>query len=72
MHLYLVGRFSRVESVADPDADGWRKAVIVLQVEEMPVQGSLSLGANVEIVDPPELREKIIEQAERSVAFYRR
>ncbi|MBL8206354.1 MAG: WYL domain-containing protein [Blastocatellia bacterium] len=71
-HLYLVGRFSRVEKIAEPDADGWRNAVIVFQVEEMAVQGLLSLGANVEILEPLEVREKIIEQAKNIVAFYER
>lgn len=70
MHLYLVGRFSRVEKIEEADADGWRKAVIVFQVEEMAVQGLLSLGANIEIVEPLEVREKIIEQAKNIVTFY--
>lgn len=71
-YLYLVGRFSRVENVTEPDADGWRRAVIVFQVEEGAIQGLLSLGAKVEIVEPLELREKVIEQAESLLAFYER
>ncbi len=69
-HLYLVGRFSRVEKIDKPDTDGWRRAVIVFQVEEMAVQGLLSLGANVEILEPLELRERIIEQAQNILSFY--
>ncbi len=72
MHLYLVGRFSRVEKMEEPGQDGWRKAVIVFQVEAMACEGLLSLGANVEILEPLELREKIIQQAENILAFYRR
>ena len=71
-HLYLVGRFSRVEKIEEADADGWRKAVIVFQVEEMAVQGLLSLGANIEIVEPLEVRDAIIQQAENIIASYRR
>lgn len=71
-HLYLVGRFSRVENVDEPEANGWRKAVIVFQVEEMACEGLLSLGANIEILEPLELRAAIIQQAENIVAFYRR
>ncbi len=70
--LYLVGRFSRVEKLEEPDADGWRKALLVFQVEEAAVQGLLSLGAHVEIVEPLEVREQVIEQAEKIVAFYKR
>jgi predicted DNA-binding transcriptional regulator YafY len=70
--LYLVGRFSRVENVEAPAADGWRKAVIVFQVEAAAVQGLLSLGANVEILEPVELREQIVEQAKNIIAFYER
>ncbi|MBS1811394.1 MAG: YafY family transcriptional regulator [Acidobacteria bacterium] len=69
-HLYLIGRFSRVEKVEEPAADGWRKAVIVFQVEEMAVEGLLGLGANIEILEPVELREQIIEQAKNIIAFY--
>ena len=72
MHLYLVGRFSRVEKIEEPDTDGWCKAVIVFQVEEMAVQGLLSLGANVEILEPLEVREKIIQHAKNVIAFYKR
>lgn len=72
MHLYLVGRFSRVEKIEEPETDSWRQAIIVFQVEEMAVQGLLGLGANIEIVEPPELRAKIIEEAEKLLAFYQR
>jgi predicted DNA-binding transcriptional regulator YafY len=71
-HLYLVGRFSRVEKIEEPDADGWRKAMLVFQVEEAAVQGVLSLGANVEILEPAALREQIIQQAQNIVKFYER
>lgn len=69
-HLYLVGRFSRVENVAEPAADGWRSAVIVFQVEEMAVQGLLSLGAKVEIVEPLKLRELVLGEAQKLLTFY--
>ena len=71
-HLYLVGRFSRIENIAEPDGDGWRKVVIVFQVEEMALQGLLGLGANIEILEPLELRAAIIQQAENLLAFYKR
>ena len=38
----------------------------------MACEGLLGLGANIEILEPLELREKIIEQAEKIIAFYRR
>jgi predicted DNA-binding transcriptional regulator YafY len=68
--LYLVGRFSRVEKVEEPDVNGWYQALLVFQVEEAAVQGLLSLGANVEILEPSEVREQIIEQAKSIVKFY--
>ena len=71
-HLYLVGRFSRVEKIEEPGEADWRKAVIVFQVEEMACEGLLGLGANVEILEPLELRQKIIAQAEKLIAFYKR
>jgi predicted DNA-binding transcriptional regulator YafY len=69
-HLYLVGRFSRVEQVDEPDVDGWRKAVIVFQVEDMACEGLLGLGANIEVLEPLEVRERIIQQARDILAFY--
>lgn len=70
--LYIIGRFSRVEHVDPPDEDGWRRVSICFQFEDDACECLLGFGDQVEILDPPELRQKICDRAERVVEFYRR
>ncbi len=68
--FYIIGRFSRVEQVAPPDEDGWRRVSICFQFEDDACECLLGFGDQVEILDPPELRQKIISRAQSVIAFY--
>ncbi len=68
--LYILGRFSRIERVDPPDEDGWAKVSICFQFEDDACECLLGFGDQVEILDPPELRRKIINRAESVIAFY--
>jgi len=79
--MYILGRFSRVERVDPPDeADeankaneaGWARVSICFQFEDIACECLLGFGDQVEILDPPELRRKIIDRAERVLEFYSR
>jgi predicted DNA-binding transcriptional regulator YafY len=73
--LYVIGRFSRVESVAPPDQadeEGWRRASIIFQFEDDACECLLGLGGQVEILEPMELRRKIVDRARSVVEFYSR
>jgi len=70
--LSFAGRFARIEHTSAPAADGWSEVRLRFDVEEMAVEYALSFGPQVEVIAPPSLREKVIEMAERVLAFYAR
>jgi predicted DNA-binding transcriptional regulator YafY len=66
---------ARVERMGDPftrapaapapqvDADGWTRRVLVFEKLEYAVSGLLGFGADVEVVEPAELRARLVEAA---------
>ena len=68
--LHYAGRFSRVESVGEPDAGGWAVVRMRFQFEEDACAFALGFGTKVEAVEPAALREKILRAAREAVAFY--
>jgi predicted DNA-binding transcriptional regulator YafY len=71
LHLvHYAGRFSRVESAGEPDADGWATVRMRFQFEEDACAFALGFGMKAEVVEPAALREKILKAAEQVVAFY--
>lgn len=72
LHLMpYAGRFSRIESMGEPDAEGWALVRMRFQFEEDAAGLALGFGTRVEVVEPEDLREKMVETAERVVAFYK-
>lgn len=72
LHLLpYAGRFSRVESAGEPDAEGWATVRMRFQFEEDAAGLALGFGTKVEVVEPVGLREKISRMAEAVVAFYK-
>jgi predicted DNA-binding transcriptional regulator YafY len=85
--MYIIGRFSRVENVAPPDeADeaygahgahgahgkGWRRVSICFQFEDDACECLLGFGDRIEVLEPRELREKLVDRARSVVEFYSR
>lgn len=68
--LRYAGRFARVERVGEPDSDGWVEVSMRFQFEGEACEYALSFGAQVEVVEPVELRGKVVEMAEGVIAFY--
>jgi len=62
--------WARVEHIGPPEADGWSMALIVGETEEEACTLVLRFGAGVEVVEPPELRERVIGLAAGIVDFY--
>ena len=60
-------RFGQVESVEEPDAQGWTTLHFRFDSEESACQFALSHAANIEVLDPPTLREKVIAAAKSIV-----
>jgi predicted DNA-binding transcriptional regulator YafY len=68
--LQFAGRFARVGEGAEPDSDGWLQVSVGFDVEEMACEYALGFGANLEVLEPPSLREKVLAAAKRVVNLY--
>ncbi|HEX4182270.1 MAG TPA: YafY family protein [Caulobacteraceae bacterium] len=70
----LTSPYVRSETRLEPetDAEGWRRAAIPVGSIRQACLELLRLGVEVEVLDPPELREKMAEVAAGLDAIYRR
>ena len=68
--LRFAGRFARVGEVVETDAEGWLIVKVGFDVEEMACEYALGFGANLEVVEPVSLREKVLEMAREVIGFY--
>jgi predicted DNA-binding transcriptional regulator YafY len=68
--LWIPGAYARVEHVGEPEADGWQTASLLLQTESEACSYVLGFGPRMEVVAPPELRERVVQEAASIVAFY--
>ncbi len=64
------GRYARVEHAEAPDVNGWITLRLQFEQEEAACGYLLSFGTRVEILEPLELREKVIQLAVSVAAFY--
>ena len=68
--LYAAARFARVERAGKPDAGGWAEVSMRFQFEWEACEFALGMGTKVEVVEPEELREKVLRAAREVVEFY--
>jgi predicted DNA-binding transcriptional regulator YafY len=68
--VYRTGRYVQVEQTAPPDADGWIRLHFQFDTEEAACAFVLSFGAQVEVLEPQELRQRVIGLAQSVLAFY--
>ena len=68
--LRFAGRFARVNEEQETEPTGWIRVLVRFDVEEMAVQYALSFGSKLEVLEPPSLREKVIQAAKEVVRFY--
>ena len=64
------GRFARIERTGEPDADGWAEVVLRFDAEEMACEYALGFGTQLEVLEPPSLRERVLAAARSVVDFY--
>jgi predicted DNA-binding transcriptional regulator YafY len=57
-------------SVGPPDAEGWLPVVIPVEELDYTLADLLRLGDQIEVLEPPELRDRIADAAHRIVARY--
>lgn len=68
--LRYAGRFAHVEHANEPDEDGWIHVSLRFDVEEMACEYALSFGAQLEVLEPQALREKVVKMAQSVITFY--
>ncbi len=68
--LRTLARPARIEPVGQPEADGWQKVELQFDVMAEACAYLLGLGPQVEVLQPAELRQMVIQQAQAVVAFY--
>jgi predicted DNA-binding transcriptional regulator YafY len=54
-----------------PDADGWLRASFRLEALDGVAIDVLSLGPQIEVLEPPELRAAVADRARRTARLYR-
>lgn len=59
-----------VESASEPDADGWRMVTIPIEGMHIARWDFLRFGAELEVIEPVELRELIRQSAREMAALY--
>ena len=60
-----------IEQAGPPDADGWVTLPLTFEAPEVACARLLGFGAHVEVLEPDDLRERIIQKAEQIVFFYK-
>jgi predicted DNA-binding transcriptional regulator YafY len=68
--LRFSGRFARIQQIDPPEADGWQRVVMQFDTMDEASGYVVGFGSKIEVVEPPELREQVINLAKSVVAFY--
>jgi predicted DNA-binding transcriptional regulator YafY len=68
--LRYAGHFARIEQIDSPDAEGWIPVSIRFDVEEEACAYVLGFGAHVEVLEPPQLRDRVLQAAKEAIALY--
>jgi predicted DNA-binding transcriptional regulator YafY len=71
-HFFGEGAHALIDEADPPDAQGWFTLRPTFESIEAACGMALNLGIRVEVLEPAELRERVIEQAANVVAFYAR
>ena len=60
-----------IDAAGVPDGDGWREMYLDFDRPEVAAYRLIALGALVEVIEPVEVRRRIMETAEAALAIYR-
>ena len=63
-------RYGTVERVSPPEADGRQRVTLIFETAEEACAQCLSFGAQLEVLTPYELRQRVIEEARAALAQY--
>jgi predicted DNA-binding transcriptional regulator YafY len=68
--LRYAGTFAKIEHVAPPDTDGWCVAKLCFDIPDEAREYVLGFGTHIDVIEPLELRQAVIEMARAVIAFY--
>ncbi|GAA6620125.1 helix-turn-helix transcriptional regulator [Scytonema sp. NUACC26] len=68
--LRYAGYFARIEQIEPPDTDGWIPVSIRFDLEAEACAYVLGFGTQMEVIEPPQLRDRILELAYAAIAFH--
>ncbi|MCC5659840.1 YafY family transcriptional regulator [Nostoc sp. XA010] len=68
--LRYAGYFAQIEQIDSPDADGWTRIWLRFDIEEAACAYALGFGAQMEVIEPLELRERVLQAAKKTILFY--
>ncbi|MDB5073966.1 MAG: Helix-turn-helix type 11 domain protein [Chloroflexi bacterium] len=63
-------RYVRIERIEAPDGEGWATVSLACQGRTEACGYVLSFGPQIEVLEPPELREQVLEAAQGILSFY--
>ncbi|MBD2093504.1 YafY family transcriptional regulator [Microcoleus sp. FACHB-1515] len=64
------GYFARIERIDAPDAEGWIPVLLRFDIEKAACAYVLGFGAQMEVIEPLELRDRVLQAAKEAIAFY--
>ncbi|MBD1919341.1 YafY family protein [Phormidium sp. FACHB-77] len=64
------GYFARVEQIGVPEADGWVPVMLRFDIEKAACGYVLGFGPQMEVIDPPELRDRVVQAAKDAIALH--
>jgi predicted DNA-binding transcriptional regulator YafY len=64
------GRFAKIERVGPRDEEGWTEVFVRFDAEEVACEYVLGFGPQMEVLEPRELRNKVIQKAKDVIEFY--
>ena len=68
--IFGEGIHTTIAEAGPPDGGGWVTLSLTFETPDAARSTILGFGALAEVLDPPELRESVIDTARRIVAFY--
>jgi predicted DNA-binding transcriptional regulator YafY len=69
-HLLTFWRWAQVEQIEPADTDGWCLAHVMFEVIEEAAGAVLGAGTQIYVIEPDELRQRVIDMAREVAAFY--
>jgi predicted DNA-binding transcriptional regulator YafY len=68
--LRYAGYFAKIEQIGSPDVAGWIPVAMRFDAQEAACAYVLGFGVQMEVLEPLELRERIVQTAKEAIALY--